>query len=56
MAAQLARFVEDLADAVLPVGGWAACGDSHTIYDLASSVGAANEDYSGISDRAIDFV
>ncbi|WP_369034099.1 MULTISPECIES: hypothetical protein [Streptomyces] len=49
-------FVERLADAVLPVGGWAAYGGSHCVRDLLAQSQNEHPRYLDMLDTALDFL
>ena len=51
-----AGFVGALASVVIPVGGWAVYGASHTVFYLAYDVTNANVNRAAIMDGAIDFL
>lgn len=55
-SAEPERFIADLADAVLPVGGWAVYGASRTVWELVTSPDKQHPAYKAIMDGAIAFL
>ena len=51
-----AGFVAALASVVVPIGGWAVYGASHTVFYLAYDITTANDSHAAIMDGAIDFL
>lgn len=55
-SAEPERFMADLADAVLPVGGWAVYGASRVIWELVDPPDKQHPAYKAIMDGAIAFL
>lgn len=51
-----AGFLQNLAEAVLPTGGWAAYGASHTVFNIVNPPDRAGAAFEAIMDAAIDFL